>query len=86
MVQDDLDKRASDEPLTTASYIGRPVEVMAVGVAWSVPGMLLGLLAAVLMSAWPDVTVWFGLSGTVLGGVVGLWLESVPGAPDLPTV
>ena len=72
MVVDELDRRAADPPVEGTADIGRAVEVIAVGIVWSLPGMLLGLFAAALAPVRPDLIVWFGVSGTILGGVVGL--------------
>lgn len=85
IVVDDLKKRATDIPSVVPFEVCRAAEIVAVCALWSLPGMLLGLLAAALASVCSEYTGWLGLFGTLLGGAVGMWLESAANAFDLPT-
>jgi hypothetical protein len=86
MLVDDLEERAADVPSRSTGDAGRAFEVLAVGFVWSLPGTLLGLLAAAISSYWPDLTVWFGVFGALIGAVVGVRLESAADAWDLPSL
>jgi hypothetical protein len=86
MVVDELEERASGVLAPPDIEVRRAFEVLAVGLMWSLPGALLGLLAAALMSVWPDYTVWFGVLGTLVGGAVGVRLETATEAWDLPSL
>jgi hypothetical protein len=82
MVVDELKERAADRALGPGVDVRRACEVLAVGIAWSLPGMLIGLLAAAISSVWPQQTVWFGVLGSLFGGVVGVWMEAAGDAWD----
>jgi hypothetical protein len=86
MLVDDLERRAAEVRAGRGTEIGRAFEIMAVGVAWSLPGTLLGLLAATLASVWADSITCFGLFGTLLGGLVGLWVEAASNPLDFPAL
>jgi hypothetical protein len=86
MIVDELAERAADAPAPPTVELRRAFEVFAVGLMWSLPGALLGLLAAAVASAWPDYTIWFGVFGTLIGGAAGVWLEAAADALDLPSL
>ena len=86
MVADELEERAADVPAPPTVEVRRALEVLAVALMWSLPGALLGLLAAALASAWPDYTIWFGVFGTLFGGAAGVWLETGAEIWDLPSL
>jgi hypothetical protein len=79
MLVDDLEERAADVPVEATREVRRAFEVLAVGLMWSLPGALLGLLTAVC-SYRPDLTVWSGVFGAMFGAATGMWLEAASDA------
>ena len=76
MVDDDLERRAVEPVEVRDAPRGRIWEVLAVGLAWSVPGVLVGLLAAAIAAAWPGTAAPIGVLGGLVGAIVGILLEA----------
>jgi hypothetical protein len=55
----------------------RRLRVMAFGIVWMLTAMLIGLSAATVADACPDLTVVLGLFGALAAALVGRWLESM---------